>query len=367
MKASIIDPLAAMNTHPALSNWLELENLPHSPPAWTAVLEGLCCRVGAIGSALLSEDVGRRIRNSLVSERFLPVAEAYFAEKWHQSDIRDRAWRVLKQTGVAVDDDFSTPEERDSNPYYAFVRRHGLEHFMALRLATRSGDWAVCLYFRSAEDLEACRNGQAEALRQSLQRAVEDAQAVADTSVLGMCDAARQLGLDYAVVDGSGSVAGEISGEETILARLPEHMRCQDPDASCEKGAAMLSWSDLEQGLSNPVILRENDGTSIHLGFMPAPEPARHVFEPPRLLAMWRRYCPRELDPGDEAFITRYGLTPAEARIAHAIADGRLIHEIARMSGHSEGTVRQQLKSIYRKTESSSQHQLAALVWRSRC
>ena len=362
----VVDCHRAMNTDAILGNWLELDELPHTPPAWTAILEGLCGRIGAIGSALLSEDVGRRIRNSLVSERFLPVAEAYFSEKWHQADIRDRAWGVLKQTGIAVDDDFSTPEERDANPYYAFVRRHGLEHFMALRLTTRSGDWAVCLYFQSADQLEACRKGHAEMLRRSLQRAVEEAEAVADNSVRGMCVAARQLGLDYAVVDVSGSIAGETCGEETILARLPEHLCCQDPAAGTGSGAAIISWSELEEGLSGPVILRESDGTAIHLGFMPAPEPARHVFEPPRLVAMWRRYGVRDPDFRDEDFITRFGLTPAEVRVAYAIAEGRLINDIALTSGLSEGTVRQHLKSIYRKTELCSQHQLAALVWRAR-
>ncbi|HUF75910.1 MAG TPA: LuxR C-terminal-related transcriptional regulator, partial [Longimicrobiales bacterium] len=57
-----------------------------------------------------------------------------------------------------------------------------------------------------------------------------------------------------------------------------------------------------------------------------------------------------------------YELTPAEAAIATAIAQGARVSSIALERGVSEQTVRSQLKSVFEKTGTSSQGELAALL-----
>ena len=60
---------------------------------------------------------------------------------------------------------------------------------------------------------------------------------------------------------------------------------------------------------------------------------------------------------------TLYGLTPSEARLAHALAARRKLADAARESGLSATTARTYLKKIFLKTGTSRQAQLVRLLW----
>jgi DNA-binding CsgD family transcriptional regulator len=59
-----------------------------------------------------------------------------------------------------------------------------------------------------------------------------------------------------------------------------------------------------------------------------------------------------------------YDLTPGEAEVAVAVAQGRRVSAIARESGRATSTVRNLLKRAMTKTGTSRQHELTALLWR---
>ncbi len=60
-----------------------------------------------------------------------------------------------------------------------------------------------------------------------------------------------------------------------------------------------------------------------------------------------------------------FDLTPAEARVAHGIAAGKTVHDLADEAGIACGTVRQQLKSVFSKTGVSRQADLVGMLARS--
>jgi DNA-binding CsgD family transcriptional regulator len=68
------------------------------------------------------------------------------------------------------------------------------------------------------------------------------------------------------------------------------------------------------------------------------------------------------LDPRHIASV--FALTPAEARLAAAVADGRSLESIAESSGVSLTTARNQLKSVLSKTDTHRQSELVALLAR---
>ena len=63
-----------------------------------------------------------------------------------------------------------------------------------------------------------------------------------------------------------------------------------------------------------------------------------------------------------ESLISVYGMTPAEAQVSIALANGHSIDEIASRSHHSTHTIRSQLKSVFKKTGVSRQSELIKLL-----
>jgi DNA-binding CsgD family transcriptional regulator len=67
----------------------------------------------------------------------------------------------------------------------------------------------------------------------------------------------------------------------------------------------------------------------------------------------------------DPIFIgSMFDLTPAEARITIALLEGGNLRSIARAQRVSVETIRSQLKSVFRKTNTSRQADLIALLMR---
>jgi DNA-binding CsgD family transcriptional regulator len=64
----------------------------------------------------------------------------------------------------------------------------------------------------------------------------------------------------------------------------------------------------------------------------------------------------------NEELCTRFGLTQAEADVASQFVNGGSIPEIAASRGVAESTIREQMKSIYRKTGVSRQVDLIRLL-----
>jgi DNA-binding CsgD family transcriptional regulator len=61
----------------------------------------------------------------------------------------------------------------------------------------------------------------------------------------------------------------------------------------------------------------------------------------------------------------RFGFTPAEARLAAALAEGLTLEEFATTKGISVGTARAQLKSAMEKADVHTQAQLVGTILRS--
>ena len=69
-------------------------------------------------------------------------------------------------------------------------------------------------------------------------------------------------------------------------------------------------------------------------------------------------------EPQSEALQKLFGLTPAEARLALGISRGRSPEQIAEEGGVAVSTIRKQLASVFTKTHTSRQSELAALLAR---
>jgi DNA-binding CsgD family transcriptional regulator len=70
--------------------------------------------------------------------------------------------------------------------------------------------------------------------------------------------------------------------------------------------------------------------------------------------------------PPEEALRIAFGLTPSEARVVGAIADGARLMDVADAQGIAIATSRNHLKSIFAKMDMKRQAELVAKVHRYR-
>ncbi|MBF1803110.1 helix-turn-helix transcriptional regulator [Alcanivorax sp. ST75FaO-1] len=96
-----------------------------------------------------------------------------------------------------------------------------------------------------------------------------------------------------------------------------------------------------------------------------APEVARALL-PGGGRALVYFHLPEQEGRVDEAQVAMlFDLTPAEARVARGVAEGRDLASLAGDQGVSVQTVRGQLKAVFRKTGTSRQNELAARILKS--
>jgi DNA-binding CsgD family transcriptional regulator len=95
--------------------------------------------------------------------------------------------------------------------------------------------------------------------------------------------------------------------------------------------------------------------------FMPARGEAQDVFAGASCILIVTLLKP-PLVPGAEVLQGLFDLTPAEARVARGIAEGRTVESIAERFGLSRETVRSQLKAVLGKTGLVRQAELVALL-----
>lgn len=119
---------------------------------------------------------------------------------------------------------------------------------------------------------------------------------------------------------------------------------------------------------ANPGIaigLRDNHGSAV-LPVMISPIWSEKIFadiDPDRVrVAIFFSDPESSLPLSPDAISSAYDLTPAEARVAVAIANGLSLEELAEQGGISVNTARSQLRSIFRKTDTSRQAELVKLL-----
>jgi DNA-binding CsgD family transcriptional regulator len=107
----------------------------------------------------------------------------------------------------------------------------------------------------------------------------------------------------------------------------------------------------------------QNGSTTLHLSIMPYPSARNVLSDEP--LVMITIHDPAAKPKSRASLLSLlFGITPAEARVTMLLVSGMEPSEIAEQCKTTAGTVRFQLKSIYRKTGVGRQTQLVRLVSR---
>jgi DNA-binding CsgD family transcriptional regulator len=163
-----------------------------------------------------------------------------------------------------------------------------------------------------------------------------------------------QADLSLRKADGIRSVGGRISTTNgRTTERLSGLIRTSVATAAGQEGTAGGAVSVPRSG-------------RLPLSLLVAPfRPARNGFGLPFPSALVFIRDPEGATPATSALQSLFGLTPAEASIAAALAGGQSLEEISVAHGIRVGTARTHLKSILAKTGTNRQAQLVTLLLHS--
>jgi DNA-binding CsgD family transcriptional regulator len=359
------------------SNWLEkacirLGDAAIDPATWPDIIGEISAAVGATGAALLQSDVRTSDipRSAGVDDGF----KTYFAEGWHTKDIRAERGVPLARAGriIITDQDLFTPDEMRRLPLYTdLLARHGLQWFAAVTFQAGQAPWALSIQRTPREGpFEASERPPLIRLSQRLTEVASLSAAVGRIALSSAIDALNAVRQPAVAIDRLGAVIDVNACAEALF---DDQIRVKDRrlhvyDADARRMIESLldrlrAASDLMPLPNDPIIVRRRDSRPVILRMLPIPGAARTPFLGARALFTLTAIAPR---PGPPATLlaSAFGLTPAEARLAAIIAEGRNPEHAAEELQISRATARNQLKVIFAKTATRRQSELVALLSR---
>jgi DNA-binding CsgD family transcriptional regulator len=207
-------------------------------------------------------------------------------------------------------------------------------------------------------------------LSQRLTEVASLSAAVGRMVLSGAIDALDAVRQPAVAIDRFGCV---LNANASVEALFDDQIRIKDRRLHvCDAGARsaldklydrLRITSDLAPLPCEPIVARRRDNGPVVLRILPVPPAARVPILGARALITLTAVAPR---PGPQAtlLVDAFGLTPAEARLASIIAEGRNPEHAAEELKISRATARNQLKAIFAKTATRRQSELVALLSR---
>ncbi len=341
------------------------------PGFWPNVLQAFCDVSDAFGGVLFAAN--SQYSGWVASpDMTAPFAE-FVARGWAERNPRPGRAVQRKLTGFVGDRDLFSPEEMDADPTYEYLRSKGLGWCAGIVAPIPCGDIIVFSWERRYEagpfDPETIQsfNGMASHLRRAALVAarlgLEKARTAAETM--------GALGLPAAVLSRSNQLLLTNDLFEKFVPSLfqdyTKRLVIRDVRADALLKNALdrtnADSSSFVQVLSVPIAAR-HDLPPMVVHIVPIRLAAQDVFSAAKCLIVITALT-KEAGPDATLIQGLFDLTPAEARVAKAIAAGLQIREIAAIHEVSISTVQTQLKSVSAKTGTSRQSELVLLLSRA--
>ncbi|WP_166144631.1 helix-turn-helix transcriptional regulator [Methylosinus sp. RM1] len=337
------------------------------PELWPELLETIGALSGAFGGVLFASNP--QFSGWTASPRIAPMFAEFVEKGWAARNPRPARGLAFGAGGFVGDHELFSPEEMDADPTYGYLRGQGMGWCAGKIAAPPSGDMLVFSWERRFVDgpfdratldaLNAIGGHLARAALIAARLGLERARMAAETM--------RALGLPAAVLSRSHRLLlpNDLFTRfaPSLVQDRRERVVIADPraDALFERALARLRVIGAPAGVQSlPIPAREGSRPLI-LHLAPIRGAAQDVFAAGELLLVVTEVT---LGAAPSASLLQglFDLTPAEARVARAIAAGRPASEIAREHGVSGETIRTQLRSVFAKTGVSRQVDLVRLL-----
>lgn len=339
-----------------------LEETVLDPSCWPGFLEAVSRASGSEGASLMR--VERFASAAIWSPSVDTLMRRYFDEGWNETDHRLKGLPVLRERGVTVDQDFTSPDEFETLPFYRdLLATEDFRWFAGIGFQGETRLWCLALQRKRRQGpFEPDEQQALAALAPALRRAALLASTVEAARMSGLTDA-------FDLIDRAVLVLGP---DRLALRWNAAFERLLGPDLRVVDGRLIVSDPAVNDRLDHlaaaprrpavsAVVAPRREGPALLLYVLPLTGATRSIFSGGNALLL---ACPPDIPPGPAASILQaaFSLTPAEARLAAALAGGASVAEAAGRFAVSPATTRAQLKAIFAKTGVSRQVDLVRLA-----
>lgn len=338
------------------------------PELWPGVLAELAKLADGFGTLLTArcEEDYRWVGSPSMG----PVMQEYVAGGWYKRSPRAARVFAARHAGFLTDLDIFTREELDREPVYTeFLRPRGFGWAAATGIEAPSGD-ALLVDIERRLDLgpvDRATLSRLDELRPHLARAalfsarLRLERARAATEALGL------VSLPAGVLGLRGQPLAINQSFEDLM---PHIARERQGRLAFADAAADALFAEAFARLIPPLVVDTIQSIPIRAGgkqppmvvhVIPVRGVAHDVFAGASGVLIVTPLRP-QVAPNAEVLQGLFDLTPAEARVARGIGEGRTVDAIAGAFGLSRETVRSQLKTVLSKTGLGRQADLVAML-----
>lgn len=339
------------------------------PERWPSTLQSIADWLGAKGGNLIhSSGSGIQIISSPGIEE---ITREFDSQGWNGQNSRvSRRLARCDHPGFLCDSDLHSAEELASLPIYRdFLNPRAAAAGSATIIQGAQND-GVIIAIEAFESHYLSRQASVmlDPLRPHLARASVLSSQSQSARAANLIDAFESVGSAIALLDRSGKAIAITSrfAEEAadLISDGAGRLRMREAESDRRFAEAISQIDRTGTGTSMAISDERRLGAAV-LHLIPARRDARQLFSRVTMFAVLAKPG-NDLLPHADIIAALFDLTPAEARVARAVAGGMAPVDVAKQAGVSPETVRSQLKKVFAKTATCRQSELATLISRLR-
>ncbi len=336
------------------------------PELWPDMLADIAAMIDAHGGLLFS---ARKTLHWTASDRVRDVFADYVNDGWFTRCSRRICIMNANEPAFFTEQDFWSEEQMVADPIYRdFFRPRGLGWSAGTALRVPSGDNIVFSIERELNrgPIERHHLEQLDALRPHLARSALISARLGLQRAEGATDALTALKLPALVLDDTGRIveANEMiqSSTDRMGFRADNKIVLADRAANAELSRVLEAIGTPEGTLSCSLPLRDAEGDPVGvLHILPVRRTAHDIFGRGYALLVLTPIG-TDRSPSLDMMRSLFDLTRSEARVAHGLAAGRTVEEIAHEGDVAVTTVRSQVRRVLEKTGCTRQAEVAVLL-----
>ena len=336
---------------------------------WPNVLQELATLAGARGSILLAANPhsARWVASAGVHQ----LTSDWFREGWAHKNTRGTLLHKARSAGFLREIDiYESRHALESDPQIKeFFRPRGFGWGAGTIISVPNGDNLIFSIEREfdkgpVEDEAVCR---LDMVRPHLARAALLSARLGFERARAMAQAMEAIGVPAAILRTGGRfIATNPLFEKlmpTIIADRRNRLMLVNPESDrlFENALAKLDHGIKRGEVLSIAVPAAGEYSPIALHLVPVCGMAHDIFSQAASILI-ATPVDKHVSPDAALLEGLFDLTPAEAKVARAIADAKSIGQIARRNGVSANTIRNQLRAIFAKTGTGRQTELVRLL-----